>query len=924
MPEPLTDWVKRLGLDSPDPPPIQPEALSAMSQQYPRFAQALGVASSDNNIQLNITGPNIIGGPEPPQLSLEQAQAQLPGAPPTPSLLDRAGAFLAQGDLPQRLRALYTQHGPEAFLQGLGDLNRSLQASLPQGRVPLSAVAPALNTTLGGAMTTLAPLAYGPLLAHPVGALLGGIAGTALSGGTEAVANRLGADPETAALLGNLAGYLPPEQLAAAALPFAPYARKTLMGMLETEAAGKVKDLLQAHPDIGGALKWLHPSETVALSRMTPASRADFARVYQALPSDDLLGALARAGIEKQGWYEHSRAAINHVYGPDADLFAGVLAATSPQNSVEMNLKNATRIFRGWVDAGRPTDRDAILKIMGENVLGEKGDQSVLNAWKNNTVSVLQGGQAISGPKVDSFWRNLRSRPVETPQGIMRPEDAVTLDAWMSNVLGVRQTNFASGSGKNLDLRNPGYSPGYLAATAKLRQAATAAGMTPEQIQETIWSWGKALYEQSEATKESAVDIVKRGALNHSAIAGTPDFSTLFQHPDYHDTIRATGAGPAAQLETLQPATFPPLGATTPRDQAWQLKAAATLDRLRESRDIASDLRIGKTAPGLVNVNVLQEGMPGATTRVAPELATEAFTQNQRDAFARQVLASNTDVRGENVLLKALGMPTTETTVGIGQWTPPGGATEYNTLDSAGVQARLRRGELHPVDAARIVTAARLQGLLDAQQAVASTGVVYDQAHKDTLHVFTPNKVKAEVFAGLTKLLPADYALVNKGGGTPGHVIDIVRLNGAPIRETDAELVRGYLAGSQKKIAVTPGTNVAGMYFELPWSSEGAGTVTASALEHYDTLPAAARAGLDSPAVKQMAAAKLRVWATAGADRGLTVPADYRQMLQLVAEGGVSALRRAMANPEQLIPALLLLGLARPGAGSPIHADTSS
>jgi hypothetical protein len=929
MPGPLQSLVSALGLDGSQTAPLEPDTLGVLSQQYPRFAQALEQAQR-NTIRLNLEGPTVTGGPEPPQLSPDQMQQQLPGAPPAPSLLDRAGAFLSTGQLPDTLKQLYLQHGPEAFAQGLRHLNRAVYQHAPQGRLTMAQLAPALNETLTGAGTTLAPLAAPAAVLHPLGALIGGIAGTALAGGGEHVATSLGADPDTAKLVGNIAGFLPPEHLAMAALPFAPYARNALMKTLEEASASKVKALLQESPALAPMVKWLHPSETVALAKMSPAAQAEFLQVHQALPSNDLLGALGRAGGEKLGWYEHSRAAIQHVYGDDADLFAGVLAATSPQNSVEMNLKNATKIYRGWVQAGRPTDRESIIKIMGENVQGTKGDESVLSSWKNNTVSVLQGGQAISGPKVDSFWRNLRNRAVETPYGTMRPQDAVTLDAWMSNVLGIKQTYFA-GKGANLEARNPGYGPGYLASTAKLREAATASGMTPEQLQETIWSWGKALYEQSEKTKVPAVDIVKSGTLDHSAIAGTPDFSTLFHQGDYHDAIIGTSPTHAAQLATLKPSTFPTVETPSPRDLKWQLQAAETLDKLRQSRDIASDLRTGANVPGTVGISIPQEGMPGGASRVAPELATSAFSQEQRDRFARQLLKPNTDVRGENVLLKAMSLPTAETTVGLGQWTPPeGGPTQYNTLDAAGARVRLRGREVHPADAKRIVTAARLQGLFDAQDAVATTGVVYDQAHKDTLHVFTQNKVKQDVFEGLTKLLPKDYALVNKGGGTPGHVIDIVRLDGAPVGDTESELVRGYLSkytnAGAREIAITPGTNVAGSYLDLPWhTGPGSGRVSATALEHYDQLPKSVQAGLDSPAVKRLAAAKLKVWETEGAKRGLTVPADYRQMLQIVADGGISALHRVVASAEQLVPVLLMLGLARSASETPqTRGDSSS
>ncbi len=492
MPGQLQTLIGELGLDDPQAPALEPDLLGVLALRYPRFAKALDDTQRDT-IRLNLEGPTVLGGPEPPQLSPEQMQAQLPGAPPAPSLLDRAGALLSGGDLSERLKKLYLQHGPEAFAQGLRDVHTAIAQNAPQGRVTMAQLAPGLNKALSGAGMTMAPLAAPAAFMHPLGALIGGLAGTAMAGGGEHVATAMGADPDTAALVGNIAGFLPPEHLAMAALPFAPYARNALMKTLEEASASKVKALLQENPALAPMVKWLHPSETVALAKMSPNAQAEFLQVHQALPSNDLLGALGRAGGEKLGWYEHSRAAIEHVYGDDADVFAGVLAATSPQNSVEMNLRNATQIFRGWVQAGRPTDKASILRIMGENSVGEKGEKSVLDAWKNNTIAVLQGGQAISGPKVDSFWRNLRQRAVDTPYGLMRPQDAVTLDAWMSNVLGIKQTYF-SGNGANLEARNPGYGPGYLAATAKLREAATASGMTPEQHREErhVGTWARA------------------------------------------------------------------------------------------------------------------------------------------------------------------------------------------------------------------------------------------------------------------------------------------------------------------------------------------------------------------------------------------------------------------------------------------------
>jgi hypothetical protein len=961
MPGPLQDMVQQLGLDDPTQPPAwSPDMLQGLSEQYPNFAQAL----DQNNIHLNITGPNIIGGPEPPQLSPEQMQQQLPPAepppqaPPQPSLFDRAGAMLSKGDLPQRLTELYTQHGPEAFAAGVRDLNQAVQKHLqtevedptqgPQW-AHLPELSPALRKVLGGAGTTALPMAYGGLAAHPlVGplmALVGGIAGSALSFGGDKLASKMGADPDTAALMGDLAGFIQPEHLAMAALPFAPFARNALTKVLGEVASQRVAMMLKDNPALASMVDWMHPAEVHALSKMTPEAQADALRVHQALPGNELLGALGRGGIGKQGWYEHSRAAIEHVYGDDANLFAGILAATSPQNSVEDNLTNATAIYRGWVQAGRPTDQASIIKVMAQNVLGSRGEQSILPSWRENTVRVLQGGQAISGPKVDSFWRNLRSRAVETPWGTMRPEDAVTLDAWMSSVLGVDQTYFA-GQGASgtapaavrakaaqMAAMNPGYGPGYLAAAARMREAATHAGMTPEQMQETIWSWGKALYEQSERTKESAVDIIARGGLDPSAISGTPDFSTLFQHPKYHDTIAGTSPEHAARLATLQPASFPTLPMATPADRQWQLKAAAVLDRLQQSRDIGSGLRVGWNQPGTVGLTLPQEGVPGLSTGVMPELFKKDVTQGQRDTLGRELLAPYTDVRGENVLLKALMLPTTETTRGTGRWKPKRGQMQFNTMDASGARVGYQGGQMNEADANKVMLVAHLQGLLDAQDAVGTTGVVYDMDMKDTLHIFTKNKVKGAVYEGLSKKF-ADtnqWALVNKGGGNEGHVIDLIRIDGQPVTDADYAKVQRFLTkGLQRpgagppKVAITPATNQAGSFDVLPQRTENQ-AVTKFSTWRYDSLSPAEKAALDTE-VKAVAAYKLKVLDRVATRKQnpLTIPPAYRQMLQLANDGGVGRLRSAVADPAQLLPSLLLLGLVRSAFQSPTSEDTAS
>ena len=86
---------------------------------------------------------------------------------------------------------------------------------------------------------------------------------------------------------------------------------------------------------------------------------ANFVETFTRLPDVDYLVAAIKRGAPKRGWYANSRRALQSLFGDDADVFTGVLAATSPQTSVESNLTNALNIFVNWKAAGRPTDADA-------------------------------------------------------------------------------------------------------------------------------------------------------------------------------------------------------------------------------------------------------------------------------------------------------------------------------------------------------------------------------------------------------------------------------------------------------------------------------------------------------------------------------------------------------------------------------------
>ncbi|MGL6289932.1 MAG: DUF7178 family protein [Silanimonas sp.] len=342
----------------------------------------------------------------------------------------------------------------------------------------------------------------------------------------------------------------------------------------------------------GRASRYLTESELQKLRRDTAQKFVD---IMKGLPSATEMANVALAGKAKRGWYAESSAAMLRVFGYDAPRFAGLLAATSPQTSVENNLLNALNIWANWSEAGRPTDRQEIVRIMGRSVQGSKGEDSVLGAWINNSVRALASEDieslVISGPKVNSFMLNLRGFVNE-----------VTNDAWMANYALVDQTIFSGSLTKGGD---PGKGPGYLAMSARTRQAAeiltkmTGETWTPAEVQETVWSWAKTTYElaSSKGESRSAVQLVLDGAITDDLIGATPAFGDLFHEAQYATILGKAGydigsrdesndpAGqeePGAQGQAATPAGFP--------DPKEVERAAKRLDKLRKQR--ASDSRV--------------------------------------------------------------------------------------------------------------------------------------------------------------------------------------------------------------------------------------------------------------------------------------------------------------------------------------------
>lgn len=327
--------------------------------------------------------------------------------------------------------------------------------------------------------------------------------------------------------------------------------------------------------------KGLTAAEKEKLNRGTVVRLIDR---FNGLPPVDEFAAAAWAGRAKRGWYAESARAIAQVFGRDAPRFAALLASLSPQVSVETNLLNALNVWANWVKAGRPTHIRDIKNLLGQSVQGAGNFNSVLNAWVPNSIRALTDEDPaktiLSGPKVDSFMRNL-----------LGDVEQVTNDSWVANFALVDQAIFRG----SLTATDAGKGTGYLAMNAKRLSKLTGETWSPAEVQETIWSWAKTLYEnQGEFT---AQELVEYDAITDDLIRSTPDFKGLFHDAKYERILRDAGLGdqldalyaaPAAQPGTAgQKAPFAPeTQRELERRSAWRLERLKAL-RGAEGEELA-------------------------------------------------------------------------------------------------------------------------------------------------------------------------------------------------------------------------------------------------------------------------------------------------------------------------------------------------
>lgn len=283
----------------------------------------------------------------------------------------------------------------------------------------------------------------------------------------------------------------------------------------------------------------LQDESALITKRTLPA----FEAAGETLPKPEVFGAGAIAGAAKMGWYANFARALSETFGPEAPRFAALLSSLSPQRSVETNLNAALDLWNVWNSSGRPSDPKVLTNLMHDVARRNEGGGE-LPARIPNAIRALTTENpadiALSGPKVSAFHRNL-----------IGDTQRVTLDTWMQKLGGlgpgslsrtVRGTSQASPTGLAY--------AGRVRQTADYLSRATGHKWSPAEVQETLWSWGKALDQTAGAG--SLTDAIPN--VTRDQIRGVPDFASLMNEQPALGSIESQGLKPPIASSTIPPA----------------------------------------------------------------------------------------------------------------------------------------------------------------------------------------------------------------------------------------------------------------------------------------------------------------------------------------------------------------------------------
>lgn len=202
-----------------------------------------------------------------------------------------------------------------------------------------------------------------------------------------------------------------------------------------------------------------------------------------AMPSVDELVAMASEASSARHWYEQAADVIWSLFGKDAEIFAGLLAATSANREVGANVSEA---LKGYI------------QYLNDEPYHDLMQGHVRNAEMIREVTE-HGGEPVvpvSGPKVDSFYNNM----IHSLFGL--EDNDVTVDIWMYRLLyGVDAPSTAGGAvdeAKAIEMKKR--------ASDAVRAAARKLGWSPRETQAALWAYAKMRLEWQPTDPRTGAD----------------------------------------------------------------------------------------------------------------------------------------------------------------------------------------------------------------------------------------------------------------------------------------------------------------------------------------------------------------------------------------------------------------------------------
>lgn len=170
------------------------------------------------------------------------------------------------------------------------------------------------------------------------------------------------------------------------------------------------------------------------------------------LPTTEELLKLYEGGKDSADWYAGAMEELRLHFGDDAEIVAGLIAATSPQTRVAQNIRLALQAYAQWKT--------------GEEITLRGLETSAENARR------VTRGEEMSGPKINNFYRNILGDP-----------ESVTVDVWMMRLMGLSRPG----------VKDVPSMVQYRMVEEWVSELAQEAGVSPRDMQAALWVGYKLL-----------------------------------------------------------------------------------------------------------------------------------------------------------------------------------------------------------------------------------------------------------------------------------------------------------------------------------------------------------------------------------------------------------------------------------------------